>query len=207
MPAAEGRSIGMDLIVFTGDSHTDGCGAPAGQSWPAQMMRLLGRPESEMAILARAGAPLGGQVAAWDATVRPLLEGATGRTIVFGMGGYNDVQQTGATADAIVDVYRRQGGLARAAGALYVAGLDVIRFDGDGAMNAVIRAVNDVLRREGASFSDAMVDFAAEPDFDRPLGPYPQPPFADDKVHLDQEGQRRMAAMAAPVFARLLAGG
>ena len=196
----------MDLIVFTGDSHTDGMGAPEGQSWPAQMMRMLGRPEGEMVNLARAGAPLFKQVDGWDEAVRPLLERATGRTIVFGMGGYNDASGTGATAEAIVATYRRQAGLARAAGALYVAGLDVIRFDGNGALNAVIGAVNATLRRDGPQLFDALVDFASEPEFNRPLGPYPQPPFAPDQVHLDEEGQRRMAAMAAPVFARLLAG-
>ena len=197
----------MNLIVFTGDSHTDGMGAPEGQSWPAQMMRMLGRPEGEMVILARAGAPLFKQVDDWNEAVRPLLERVTGRTIVFGMGGYNDASGANTTAEAIVETYRRQAARARGAGALYVAGLDVIRFDGDGALNAVIGAVNAQLRRDGPQFCDAMIDFASEPEFNRPLGPYEQPPFAPDLVHLDGEGQRRMATMAAPVFRRLLAGG
>ncbi len=79
----------------------------------------------------------------------------------------------------------------------------MIRFDGGGGgENTLIQSVNEALRR--ATFCDAIVDFAADPMFNRTRGPYPEPTFAGDKVHLSQEGQRRMAEMALPVFRRML---
>ena len=191
------------ILIFTGDSHTDGSGAPPGQSWPAQMVRLLHRPDVQVVNVARAGAPLAEQVASWNETVAPHLSAVTGVKIVFGMGGYNDLSRNRATPEDIVATYRQESELARQAGARFVCGLDVIRFDGgDGRENGLIQSVNETLRH--ATFCDAIVDFAAEPMFNRRLGPYPQPPFAQDRIHLDQGGQQRMAEMALPVFASLL---
>jgi lysophospholipase L1-like esterase len=169
------------------------------------MMRMLDRPDVEVVNTAHAGAPLWEQVASWNVTVAPHLARATGVKIVFGMGGYNDSSRDHASLDQIVATYRLESELAHAAGARFVGGLDVIRFDGgDGRQNALIQAVNAALRQ--ADFCDALVDFAAEPMFDRAQGPYPRPVFAEDRVHLSGEGQRWMARMALPVFRTLLNG-
>lgn len=196
----------MKVIVFTGDSHTDGTGASAGMSWPDQLGRLLGRDDLEIVNVARAGAPIAEQVALWDELVAPHLFRATGGSIVFGMGGYNDITMWGAGPDPILTAYVRQVELARGAGARHVAGLDVIRLDREGAgLNRIVQAVNTTLRDDPGQMLDRIVDFTVREQFNRPDGPYEQPPFSGDRVHLDDEGQRIMAEMALPVFLELLA--
>ncbi len=108
------------IVIFTGDSHTDGTGAPPGQSWPAQMMLMLDRADVEVVNTAHAGAPLAAQVASWNETVAPHLSRAAGVKIVFGMGGYNDLSRDHATVADIVATYRRESELAHAAGARFV---------------------------------------------------------------------------------------
>lgn len=194
------------LVVFSGDSHTDGTGTDRAHAWPVQLMRLIGDPRLGYLNVARAGGTMAEQLALWQQAIHPALASATGARLVFAMGGYNDVSRYGATAQTVVSLLVAEAGRAHADGSGFICGIDVIRFDASGRLNGVIAQVSDMIRADH-SFCDGVVDFQANPLFARQAGPYPSPPFAADHgVHLDASGQADMAAMALPVFRNVLAG-
>ncbi|WP_416423976.1 SGNH/GDSL hydrolase family protein [Pseudomonas sp. App30] len=190
------------VIVVLGDSHSDGSGAPFQQGWPQQMIRQLGRDDIQLVNAARYGGRLADAVGLWEQYALPNLAASRSpNKVVILQGGYND-QQSGQSADDILATYRRGAALAHKAGAKVVCVADVIR-SAEPRANSTLMVVNAALRAPLDS-CDAVIDWASEPAFNRPAGPYPPPLFASDRIHLTAQGQALQARMAAAVIAGLL---
>jgi len=190
------------VIVVLGDSHSDGSGAPFQQGWPHQMISQLGRDDLQLVNAARYGGRLADAVGLWQQYALPNLAAShSPNKVVILQGGYND-QQSGQSADDILATYRRGAALAHKAGAKVVCVADVIR-SAEPRANSTLMVVNAALRAPLDS-CDAVIDWASEPAFNRPAGPYPPPLFASDRIHLTAQGQALQARMAAAVIAGLL---
>lgn len=190
------------VIVVLGDSHSDGTGARFQQGWTHQMMQRLGRQDIQLVNAARYGGQLSDAVAQWRTYAQPNLAAASGPVkIVILQGGYND-QQSGQTVDEILATFQRGAALAHAAGAKAVCVADVLR-NASSLTNRVMARVNAAIRAP-LQGCDAVIDWASEPAYNLPAGPYRPPYFAQDRVHLTTEGQAVQAQIAASVVAGLL---
>lgn len=96
------RRDATGLIVFDGDSDTDGHGDPAQRSWPRVAMQMLARPEFEFVDTANFGSPVGepgangagSRLGEFAMTVAVALRAAPARVVtkwvVLGPMGWND---------------------------------------------------------------------------------------------------------------------
>ncbi len=96
------RRDATGLIVFDGDSDTDGHGDPAQRSWPRVAMQMLARPELDFVDTANFGSPVGepgangagSRLGEFATTVAVALRAAPARVVtkwvVLGPMGWND---------------------------------------------------------------------------------------------------------------------
>jgi lysophospholipase L1-like esterase len=193
------------LIVFDGDSLTEGFMLPRGQSYPAQAMRLL--PQG----IRSANVAVSGQI--WpdllaDVTseVDPLYSEKNAFNIVVVWAGANDLA-AGYTAQEIYEnartycLARRQRGFT-----VLVCTMYPLQPRGDDPRYEALRLdYNRLLRDTWPQFADALVDLAA----DARIGddsPVARAGYFIDIVHLNEAGYAVIADAVVAVLRPQLAG-
>lgn len=192
------RDARTNLLVWDGDSLTDGTGATADHELPRLVMTDLSYPFPEYRNFAVAGQSLTNIISDNATQVHPLKPLAPLRVYVC-WGGTNDIAN-GATAATTQTRYTQVGQDAQSAGYLVVVGTCLPRNDSMAVAGSVHesrrQSFNTWLRANWQTFADYLVDFADVPLLDA-AGAYNNATYYNvDLVHLTDAGY----ALAADKF-------
>lgn len=192
------------VFLFDGDSIAAGSGATPGGALAEGVVARLGW-RGRVHNTARWGRPMAECLRLYDRNVAPLAEGAEGPRLLFIQAGDNDIDQgaSGAAAHrALVDYVAR----ARAQRWRVIASTKLARPDFPFRKRVELAAYNRLVLANAAG-AEAVVDFAAIPEFARVANRTNPDLFTADRVHPSDGGYAILARETARAAAPLLAGG
>ena len=203
--AAGGGAAASDagIFLFDGDSIAAGTGASPGKGLAEQTTARLGW-QGRVQVPARAGRPMAECLALYDRNVAPHAGEVAGPRLLLIQAGDNDIAGGASGASA----YRALAGYAARARAqrwLVIASTKLARPDFSLRHRLELAEFNRLVV-ENAAGAEAVVDFAAIPEFARVASRANPDLFTADRVHPSDGGYAILARETARAAAALLGG-
>jgi lysophospholipase L1-like esterase len=193
-----GNPFSQSRIVFDGDSLTFGTGIIGGETYPSQVISLLGgaNPTNNFGV---SGQGIAAMISDGVSQIDSLYNAANGRDTVVYWGGTNDIAFSSGQATATYNNIVAYGTARRAAGwRTYVLTL-LPRSDAgvQGSFETDRQTVNSSIRTNWATFADGLIDVAADSRIGDAGDQTDTRYYNTDLVHLNNAGARVVAELVA----------
>jgi hypothetical protein len=192
------------MIVAGCDSRVSGYGTTFQQSWPRQMVELLGRRDLQLVDFGQPGASVKGCYVDNFWLPQTALQGTNVQRWVVMEGGYNDLSAGRSVAQLEADYVAGAANI-HAQGAKIACSTDPMSGGSPAGFNTQMQTVNAWLRANTGGFCDLVIDPAAAGVFNS-LSAWPTPWYEqqDGGIHLSSQGNALWAAIAAQAFKGVL---
>lgn len=189
-----------NVVVFDGDSITQGFQASLHQGYPRKLIPLLKHPAT-VYNLAYYGQTLANRVSLYPNEIAPLFNPAAKNNILSIWAATNDFYISGSLAPAVYASYQQYVALAQATGFKVIVATVTPRSGGTNAQvapfNALVQAGWNLPQSAGGLGADAFVDIASDPT----MGVFSSTYYADT-THPDDLGY----SVTTPLFATAVNG-
>lgn len=190
------------LVVFEGDSLTQGTGSTEGNDYPSQTVRLLGAYNIDKRNLGFGGQQLADMLADAEDDIDALLPTGYPRDICVLWGGVNDISASAAAEDIEADIETFCSG--RQAAGYKVIACTIAPYNSSDEHETLRLTVNTWIRGHYGDFADALADIAANEHFDAKADALDTTYYKVDGIHLTDAGYAIVAGIVKTAIESLL---
>ena len=198
--AGSGAPPDPGVLVFDGDSVSQGAGVDAAQSPARQIARLMKEPVRIVSV-AVAGKPVSASLADFQRNVAPLYDPKARYNVIAFHGGDNDIAGGRTAAQAYASLSRYVE-IAHAQGWTVIVSTELARPDWDAAGHAALDEYNRLELRNQAG-ADAVIDYASAPGMSGLTGRETSGFYSADRIHPSARGYVLLATMLHGAMATL----